>query len=416
MKEKQGVDGDMKWRRILICLVCVLHLCIVSAEDILAANNKKNEEREPHLLAKAAVLMDGNSGRVLYGKNKDMVLPMASTTKIMTCILALESASLQDVVQISEYAASMPDVQLHIKPGETYYLGDLLYSLMLESHNDTAVAIAEHIAGSVEAFADQMNQKAKELGCINTWFVTPNGLDGIDQKRNQIHGTTAEELAKILRYCILNSPQKELFLEITRAPSHSFSNLERTRNFSCINHNTLLTSMEGAISGKTGFTNQAGYCYVGAVEQEGKLLIGALLACGWPPYKTYKWQDMRTLINYGKENYTYYEIEKETFPEMRSVVIQGVKKDVTLEIQYPDHEPIQVLMRNDEPVRILKKIKSSLEAPIKEQMVTGQIEYYVSDMLVASYPIVTVESVALWSMEFCAKDLLKKFFFCYNSE
>ena len=404
----------MKRRRTLIFLGCVVYLWLFGTMDVLAVSKEKREQ-EPSLVAKAAVLMDGKNGRILYGKNQELVLPMASTTKIMTCILALEQASLQDVVQVSARAASMPDVQLHIKSGETYYLGDLLYSLMLESHNDTAVAIAEHIGGSVEAFADRMNQKAKELGCTNTWFVTPNGLDGVDEQTQRIHGTTAEELAKILQYCIAKSPKKEMFLEITRAPSHSFSNLEHTRSFSCINHNALLTSMDGTISGKTGFTNQAGYCYVGAVEREGKILIGALLACGWPPNKNDKWQDMRALIEYGENSYDYYEIEKETFPNLKSKVNQGEKNEVMLSVQYPDKEPIRMLMRNDEPVRIVKKINASLDAPIREQTVAGQIEYYVSNTLISSYPLVTTESVERWSPEFCLKDLLKKYFFCYNS-
>lgn len=406
----------MKRRRTLIFLGCMVYLWLFGTMDILAVNNENKKEQEPHLLAKAAVLMDGKTGRVLYGKNQDLVLPMASTTKIMTCILALEQASLQDIVQISARAASMPDVQLHIKPGETYYLGDLLYSLMLESHNDTAVAIAEHIGGSVEAFADRMNQKAKDLGYTNTWFVTPNGLDGVDELTQRIHGTTAEELAKILKYCMVDSPQKETFLKITRTPSYSFSNLEQTRSFSCVNHNALLTGMEGMVSGKTGFTNQAGYCYVGAVEREGKLMIGALLACGWPPNKNDKWQDMRALIEYGEANYDYYEIEKKIFPEMKAKVNHGVKPEVMLSVQYPDNEPIQILMRNDETIRIVKKIRASLDAPIREQMTVGEVEYYVSNMLIVSYPIVTSESAARWNLEFCTKDLLKKYFFCYNSE
>ncbi len=115
------------------------------------------------------------------GKNQDQTLPMASTTKIMTCILALENASLDDVVEVSSYAASMPDVQLNIREGEQYRLGDLLYSLMLESHNDTAAAIAEHVAGTREAFADMMNQKARDIGCRDTFFITPNGLDAEDR-------------------------------------------------------------------------------------------------------------------------------------------------------------------------------------------------------------------------------------------
>ena len=139
---------------------------------------------------------------------------MASTTKIMTCILALEEGNLTDVVNVSENAARQPKVHLGMQMDEKFYLRDLLYSLMLESHNDSAVAIAEHIGGSVQAFADKMNAKAKEIGCKNTHFVTPNGLDGKDEE--DIHGTTAADLAHIMRYCIKISPERERFLEITR--------------------------------------------------------------------------------------------------------------------------------------------------------------------------------------------------------
>ena len=141
---------------------------------------------------------------------------MASTTKIMTCILALENAGPETEVLVSDRAASMPEVKLHIKKGEKYRMEDLLYSLMLESHNDSAVAIAEAVAGSVEKFADMMNRKAMELGCGDTCFVTPNGLDAEDPESGKIHSTTAEDLARILRYCILFSPAKNEFLAITQ--------------------------------------------------------------------------------------------------------------------------------------------------------------------------------------------------------
>ena len=123
--------------------------------------------------AKSAVVIDGETNSIIFQKNMSEQLSMASTTKIMTCILALENGNMEDVVTVSSYAASMPDVQLHIKEGEQYRLGDLLYSLMLESHNDVAVAVAEHVAGSCEEFSKLMNQKAKEIGCKNTLFITP---------------------------------------------------------------------------------------------------------------------------------------------------------------------------------------------------------------------------------------------------
>ena len=204
---------------------------------------------EMELYATAAVLMDADSGRVLYGKNEDAVMAMASTTKIMTCIVVLETVSLDDTLTVSAYAASMPKVKLYIQKGEQYAVRDLLHSLMLESHNDSAVALAEYVGKqflpvqlqekdtadytaeeskmAMAAFAAQMNQKAAQLGCENTWFITPNGLDAteiiVQEDGSTIqkeHCTTARELARILSYCIRESPCRDAFLEITRTASH----------------------------------------------------------------------------------------------------------------------------------------------------------------------------------------------------
>lgn len=368
----------------------------------------------PELKARAAVLMDGDTGRILYGKNQDQVLPMASTTKIMTCILALENASLDDAVRVSSYAASMPDVQLNIREGEAYRLEDLLYSLMLESHNDTAVAIAEHVAGTREAFAGMMNQKARDIGCRDTYFITPNGLDAEDPDTGRIHGTTAAELAGILRYCLFQSPEKEAFLKVTRAPSHAFSDLSRTRSFSCVNHNALLTMTEGAVSGKTGFTAGAGYCYVGAVKKGEKTFIAALLGCGWPPHRTYKWEDMRKLVAFGDENFDFYEILKE-MPEPTPVPVKnGIGKQAGLTVGYPEPASLKILMNRNEPVTIKKKIARELTAPVTAGMAAGQVDYYVGEDLVASFPVAVSEDVGRWDLEFCVKTLLNGFLFCYN--
>lgn len=187
----------------------------------------------------------------------------------------------------------MPEVKLHIREGEQYRLKDLCYSLMLESHNDSAVAIAEHVGGSVEAFAAMMNQKARDLGCYHTYFITPNGLDASD--KSGVHSTTAEDLARIMRACM----EREDFLAITREPSWSFSDLSGTRHFTVNNKNAFLHMMEGALTGKTGFTNGAGYCYAGALERDGRRLIAVVLACGWPSNRTWKWSDTQKLMNYG---------------------------------------------------------------------------------------------------------------------
>lgn len=156
-------------------------------------------QEDLHLYAQAAVLLDADSGRVLYGKNEETPMAMASTTKIMTCILVLENAKVEEEVSISAYAATMPKVKLYVKKGEHYTVRELLFSLMLESHNDAAAALAEYIGGkllgetkeasehtteeskaALHRFAQAMNEKAVEIGCEDTWFITPNGLDATE--------------------------------------------------------------------------------------------------------------------------------------------------------------------------------------------------------------------------------------------
>ena len=247
-------------------IIISILLCSVIWATASFAEEKDGQE-ELSLHAQSAVLMDGRSGRVLWEKDGDVIRPMASTTKIMTCILALEAGLDEErVTQVSAAAASQPQVHLGMRKGQRFFTKDLLYSLMLESHNDSAVAIAEAVAGSVPEFAKRMNQKARELGCMDTWFITPNGLDGKETDEmgvERFHSTTAEDLAKILSYCILNSPKAEEFLAITRTSDYSFHDADGKGSYHCRNHNALLSMMEGVMSGKTGFTGGAGYCYTG---------------------------------------------------------------------------------------------------------------------------------------------------------
>ncbi|MDE6828909.1 MAG: serine hydrolase, partial [Lachnospiraceae bacterium] len=203
-------------KKIVLCGLIICIMCARLGNLTLCA--EEGAEMEGQLYARSAVLMDADSGRVLFGKEEDVVRPMASTTKIMTCILALESQKGDQIVAASANAAAQPKVRLGVKEQEQFYLRDLLYALMLESYNDSAVMIAEGISGTVEEFAGLMNQKAKDLGCESTYFVTPNGLDGSDE--NGTHSTTARDLALIMRYCISQSPCKEEFLEITRTKSY----------------------------------------------------------------------------------------------------------------------------------------------------------------------------------------------------
>lgn len=282
----------MSKRRMAAVVLVTAVLIICQIFPVKAADDE-------NLYALSAVLMDGENGRVLYGKEAYKGRPNASTTKVMTCILALELAKGDDYVQVSENAASQPQTRLGMREGQQFYLEDLLYSLMLKSHNDSAVAIAEHIGGSVEGFAEKMNEKAKELGCKDTHFVTPNGLDGEDE--GGIHHTTARDLALIMAYAIKNAT----FVHITQTRDYTFTDISGKKHYSVHNTNAFLDMETGVISGKTGFTGNAGYCYVCAVRQDERLFIVALLGCGWPGNKNYKWSDTKKLLSYGRENYQY---------------------------------------------------------------------------------------------------------------
>lgn len=438
----------LKCLRRYICVVCCL---IVATWQI---TGHAQEPGAGELYAQAAVLMDADSGRVLYDKNGSQILAMASTTKIMTCILTLELADLQETVEISSYAASMPKVKLYVQKGEQYRLEDLLYSLMLESHNDAAVAIAEHVGRrylpaelaektpaqytveesmqAVAAFAVLMNRKAEEIGCADTWFITPNGLDATQtltlengdtiEKR---HSTTARDLAAIMCYCIRRSPQKDAFLRITQTPSHSFST-GNGRSFSCANHNAFLQMMQGAISGKTGFTNQAGYCYVGALEQDGKTLVVALLACGWPNNKGYKWSDTRLLMNYGLADFTYHSLDEVAYEESRLeqipvlrgqtrwigetayVPVRILERDADGAYNSPD--PVTgLLMKEGEAFQVECHVEGQLQAPVAAGEQVGTIRYLFQGQVYREEHIVTTKTVRPIDYKWCFQQILQFF-------
>ncbi len=381
------------------------------------AGEKKDEQLR--LYAQSAVLMDADSGRGLYGKNAEDVLPMASTTKIMTCILALEYGNLEEKVEVSAYATSMPKVKLYVKQGEKYRLKDLLYSLMLESHNDAAVVIAEAVGGSVEEFASMMNQKARDIGCYDTYFITPNGLDAVVNDTGRIHSTTARDLAKIMAYCVTDSPAREEFLKITRTAEYDFTDAEGKRSFHCNNHNAFLGMMQEALCGKTGFTNNAGYCYVGAVESEGRIFTVALLACGWPNNRNYKWSDMKQLAVYGMERYHYRDIYEDR--EFDAVpVINGIDQEsgkpyresyVTVRVDDGGEKNLPFLLSEKDRVEVKTQAARTLQAPVAENAEVGTVCYYLNGDMVRRYPIVTTEAVKERTYRFICSYLLQEYLF-----
>ncbi len=411
-------------KRFLAIFASFLFLLGIIPAHLFATTVQAEEIEEPKdLYAQSAVLMDAESGRILFEKNGQEIMPMASTTKIMTCILALEEGNLEDAVTVSVNAAAQPKVHLGMREGEQFYLRDLLYSLMLESHNDSAVAIAEHVAGSVENFAGLMNEKAEELGCTDTYFLTPNGLDAEDENGN--HSTTAEDLARIMSYCIMESDKKEDFLAITGTANHTFSNLKGSRTYGCTNHNSFLTMMEGAISGKTGFTGKAGYCYVGAVERDGRTFVVSLLACGWPNNKNYKWKDMKKLMEYAISNYQFRNVYEEVdLPHI--LVKDGIsgtgnmfedayaKLEVKVEGDKKDVPELQVLLRTDEDVEIRVECEEELNAPLARGECVGKVIYSLESEVIREYPIVITESVQKKDMAWYLRQIARAYF-CASS-
>ncbi len=396
-KGRQFVHKIRKQISVFLITCCIMVTGLLSYTSPLLEVRAETEE-PANLYAQSAVLMDADSGRILFSKNGQQEKAMASTTKIMTCILALEYGRLDDKLTVSAYAASQPKVHLGASKGEEYFLRDLLYSLMLESHNDSAVIIAEHIGKSVEGFAEMMNAKAKELGCTSTYFITPNGLDASDE--NGKHRTTAEDLAKIMRYCIGDSPQSDMFLEITRTSSYQFTDCSGKRSFSCNNHNAFLQMMDGALSGKTGFTGDAGYCYVGALERDGKRFIVALLACGWPNNKSYKWSDTRTLMNYGLDHYQYQNIWQDVDPGTLKVVngidLQSpfeIDTEVSLVVSEEEKE-WQMLLREDEAVEVKWEKDDMAEAPVTKGDKVGEVQYTLNGKLLKTFDITASASVS----------------------
>ncbi len=371
-----------------LCIALLVHICC-------PVTGYGEEPEEEKLYARSAALLDADTGRVLYGKNADTVMPMASTTKIMSCIIALEYGNLEDVYTVSSYAASMPQVKAGYKKDEQYRLEDLLYALMLESHNDAAVVIAEGVAGSVEGFAALMNRKAAELGCSSTHFVTPNGLDA------EGHQTTAAELGKIAAYAMEN----ERFCEIIQTRSYTYASVSGEHTHSINNKNGFLDQYEGCIGIKTGYTGDAGYCYVGCARRGDVTLISVVLACGWPPNKTYKWQDCRVLLDYGFADFQ----KKEILSPQKSFDTITVNNGIEDVITVSTVDKLTLLIGEEETVRIEYQLPETVEAPVSAGEQVGTMELYLNDTLYQTYPVQADQFVGEFTWKY-ALDVIVKYF------
>lgn len=315
---------------------------------------------KPKTSAESAVLIDSKTGRILYSYNHDLKRPMASTTKIMTALLAIEYGDLDSIVKIKESAVGVEGSSIYLRKDEEISLRDLIYGLMLRSGNDAAVAIAEHISGSVDKFVELMNKRAKEIGAVNTNFVNPHGL------HDPNHYSTAYDMALITREAMKN----DFFKEVSKTKTW-IANREINQYFT--NKNDVLRKYKGGDGVKTGYTKVAGRCLVASATRDEVQLIAVVINDGnW-------FNDCYSLLDYGFENYR---------PTLLLSKSQFLKKIRILE---GTSEYLNVLCNEDliiplseeerEKVKIVLNIPDTLNSPISKGQKLGNIQVFLEGKL-----------------------------------
>ena len=307
--------------------------------------------------ARAALLMEAGSGNVIFGQNENAPLPMASTTKIMTALVALEALPLDTPVKITAASVGVEGSSIYLVEEEVLTLEQLLYALLLESANDAASAIAVAVSGSVEEFARRMNRKADELGLTDTHFVNPHGLDHED------HYTTAYELAVITRAALENETFRTICAtERKTIPLHGTEGVRLL-----LNHNKLLGSYEGCIGVKTGFTKKTGRCLVSAAERDGVTLIAVTLNA--PD----DWRDHTAMLDYGFGLYETVSLCEAGFFSAPLWLMSGTQEYVMVE----NTDALAVTLRRDHgPIRCVVELPRFDFAPVAVGQTVGQLRFF----------------------------------------
>ncbi len=331
--------------------------------------------------AKAALVLDWNSGRILYAREPHLPLPMASTTKIMTALLALEEGSLQDVVTVSALAAQTGGSSIWLEEGESKTLEELLYGLMLRSGNDAAVAIAEYISGSVDSFAQLMTCRAKELGAQNTVFRNPHGL------HHSQHYSTAYDLALFSARAM----GMEEFRRIIATPSILISWPGQPWDRCLYNQNKLLELYQGAEGIKTGWTTPAGRCFIGAACRGKRRLISVVLNA------PQMWEDTVSLLDFGFQNFCYTCLIRQG-QYLKSAAVSGgtcekIKVTAADSFYYP------LLENEEEKVTYRHLLKGPYRAPLKQGEKIGELEIYLNEEKIGTINLLAgqaIEKISFW--------------------
>ena len=332
-----------------------------------------NTNEEPKINARAAVIYDRKSKKIIWGKKENERRPMASTTKIMTAIVVLEHANLNDTVTVSKKSGGTGGSRLGLKAGDKITVENLLYGLLLVSGNDAAVALAEYVGGSVEGFAKMMNEKAEKLGLKDTHFVTPHGLD------MQEHYTTALELAKMADYAL----NIKKFAQIVNTKNITISINGRSKNLK--NTNELLGNLYGVNGVKTGFTNGANRCLVTSVNRDGMNIITVVLGADTKKDRT---NDSVKLIEFAYQNYEIYntkDIINEKYEEWKKInenrikVINGKKNTVSTKLEELDNYFVPIKKVDEQKINVKIFNVDEINAPVQKDDYIGKLCVYVDD-------------------------------------
>ncbi len=325
--------------------------------------------------ATSAVLIEAESGKVIYEKNANEKRGMASTTKIMTAITAIENCNIEKEVKVSDLAIGVEGSSIYLQKGESLTMEELLYALMLQSANDAATAIAIDVSGSVEAFASLMNQKAEEIGLKSTHFTNPHGL--FDDE----HYTTAYDLALITQYAMKNDCFKRLVSTERKVIPLNQDDGKRV----LLNHNKLLKIYDGAVGVKTGFTKKTGRCLVSAAEKDGVTLIAVTLNA--PD----DWNDHRKMLDHGFERVICKTLAEPHSLSYRIPVVGGTEEYLTC----TNTNGVKYITL-DSSINITSKVfvDRFYFAPIEKDRVIGQVVFYNNDEEIARTDLITQEDVS----------------------
>ena len=378
---------------ILIFLLILLNFSTVCADDVdnevdfedTIEVTASNVSELPKTNSRRYIVYDRISKSMIIGKNEDVKSAMASTTKIMTTIVILEKADLNEKVTVSAKAGGTGGSRLGLKRGDKASVRDLLYGLMLRSGNDAAVALAEHVGGSVKEFAELMNEKAIELGLTNTHFVTPHGLDDAN------HYTTALELAKLTDYAMNN----ETFVKIvgTKSTTIYINNQSRQIN----NTNELLGVLNGVVGVKTGFTNNAGRCLVTETKRNNMDIITIVLGADTKKDRT---KDSVNLIEYTFSKYKMYNLEEQIIKEFnkwkninekRILIIKGKTSNPKLALGAIEKATIPIC--DNDKIEYSINALTEVEAPVEQWNVMGTLTVKLNGEILENIDIVNVNEV-----------------------